>query len=284
MEPDDWAVNAVLAGATVGARAVDSPSGSIVRRPAAVRDTAAGWPEWAHRQVCAAAELVASAPQDVGAARLLYREWFAPLTDAAAWTLRRPMIGAYRAAHAGSRTGHRSGGVDVVDRFDLIGPDGWWRTWGSAWTPPRRRRGCVRLMLSPRSRKLTDLVDVVTTALLPTDIAWSLGCAARPLRLARLGAAVLDVPSVDVLPSGLLDALEPLLHPIAPALALPVRPGIGLVEYPDNGMSFGEHRCHLLALALRHPSGAANPMRSVAAVFTAHGIDPSRPWANAAHS
>jgi hypothetical protein len=90
---------------------------------------------------------------------------------------------------------------------------------------------------------------------------------------------VLDVPSLAALPTGLLDALDPLLHPVAPPLCLPVRGGVGLAEYPDNGMTFGEHRCHLVALALRHPSSDGNPLSSIAAVFRAHGIDPARPHA-----
>jgi hypothetical protein len=135
-------------------------------------------------------------------------------------------------------------------------------------------------MLSPRLERLPDLVRTVTGALLPMPVAWSLGCATRAPRLARLGAAVLDVPSLDALPAGLLDELEPLLHPAAPPLCRPVRPGVGLAEYPDNGMTFGEHRCHLVALALRHPSSATNPLRTIAAGFGAHDIDPARPYGN----
>jgi len=168
----------------------------------------------------------------------------------------------------------------MVDRFDLIGPDGWWRTWGEAWTPPRSRRGSVRLMLSPRREHLAELVATVTGTLLETDIAWSLGCATSPRRISRYGGAVLDLASLDALPAGLLESLTTLLHPVAPPLCLPVAPGVGAAEYPDNGMTFGEHRCHLIALALRHPSSARNPLRSIAAVFAAHGIDPARPYSS----
>jgi hypothetical protein len=42
-------------------------------------------------------------------------------------------------------------------------------------------------------------------------------------------------------------------------------------------MTFGEHRCHLVALALRHPSSAREPLRTIAAAFAAHGIDPAAP-------
>lgn len=280
MAPEDRA-NAALAGGMSG---ITIASASIVRQvPAAavkLGDVAAGpWPEWARPQLMRAVELAEGAPDHLGIARLLYREWFSPLVGETA-PATRPMVGLFRAAHAGSRKRVRVGSVSIVDRFDLLGPDGWWRTWGQAWVPPRSRRGSVRLMLSPRLDRLPDLVAAVTRALLPTDVAWSLGCSTRAPRLARLGAAVLDVPSLDAVPTALLDELEPLLHPMAPPLALPVRPGIGLAEYPDNGMTFGEHRCHLVALALRHPSSGSNPLRTIAAVFGAHDIDPARPYGN----
>jgi hypothetical protein len=281
--PEDRMQSAVLAGGIDGD--AKSTSGSIVRQgPAAVatvgRSAAGPWPGWAGPQLRRAVAIAQDAPDSLGLARLLYREWFSPVVVEAAELRHRPMVGVYRSAHAGSRTRRRSGGVSVVDRSDLLGPDGWWRTWGAAWTPPRSRRGSVRLVLTPRLDALPDLVAAVTAALLPTPVPWSLGCATRGRRLARLGAAVLDVPSLEAVPDGLLDTLAPLLHPVAPPLALPVRDGIGLVEYPENGMTFGEHRCHLVALALRHPSSGADPLRTIAAVFGAHDIDPARPYGN----
>jgi type III HopA1-like effector protein len=277
--PEDRSSSAVLAGGIGGSTAA---SASIVRRePAAASGeaVAGSWPDWARPQLERAVHLAQAAPDDLGIARLLYREWFSPVVDAARPAWIGPMAGVYRAAHAGSGKRLKVDSLSVVDRFDLLGPDGWWRTWGSAWIPPRSRRGSVRLMLTPKVDRLADLVATVTGALLDTDVAWSLGCATRPRRLARYGAAVLDVPSLAALPAGLLADLEPFLHPVAPPLCLPVRPGIGLAEYPDNGMTFGEHRCHLVALALRHPSSDRDPLRGIAAVFNAHDIDPARPHA-----
>jgi len=284
MAPDEWisAAGVVPAGGMNGTSiASASIVGEDLAAAARLGDAAAGpWPQWARPQLAAAVEIAEHAPDHLGIARLLYREWFSPLLTGAGAPITRPMVGVFRAAHAGSGRRLRAGSVSVVDRFDLLGPDGWWRTWGTEWTPPRSRRGSVRLMLSPRAERLPELVRTVTGALLPTAVAWSLGCATRGPRLSRLGAAVLDVPSLDALPAGLLDELEPLLHPAAPPLCLPVRPGIGLAEYPDNGMTFGEHRCHLVALALRHPSSGTNPLRTIAAVFGAHDIDPARPFGN----
>ena len=102
-------------------------------------------------------------------------------------------------------------------------------------------------------------------------------CATNPRRLRRVAPAVLDVRDLDTLPAGLLARLTPLLRAVTPPLCLPVAPGVAVATYPDNGMAFGEHRCHLIATALRHPSSAGDPLRAIAAVFTAHGIDPAAP-------
>jgi hypothetical protein len=280
MAPDSSSGSAVVVGGSDGAQ----PATASIAQPgpaatSTIGGVAAGlWPEWARPQLAEAIAIADAAPHDLGLARLLYRQWFSPPADESDnATELRPLAGVFRAAHAGSRRRVRVGGVQMVNRFDLIGPDGWWRTWGEAWTPPRSRRGSVRLMLTPRRAHLAELVTTVTGTLLGTDIAWSLGCATSKRRIGRYGGAVLDLASLDAVPDGLLESLSPLLHPVAPPLCLPIAPGVGAAEYPDNGMTFGEHRCHLVALALRHPSGARDPLRAIAAVFAAHGIDPARP-------
>jgi hypothetical protein len=268
---------AVLAGGKDGAR---SPDKSIVsQRPAAeevLRGSAAGpWPTWASSQLAAAVAIAESASDRMSVAGLLYREWFNPVAgDVDGLPAHRPLAGLYRAAHAGSATRVRSG---VVGRHDVIRAGGWWRTWGEDWTPPRSRPGSVRLLLTPRPERLADFVATVTGRLLDERGPWSLACAIDPRRIARAGCTVLDLPSLDAVPSGLLDDVTPLLRPIAPPLCLPLADGVGAAEYPNNGMTFGEHRCHLVALALRHPSSARNPLRAVAAVFQAHGLDPAHP-------
>ena len=284
MAPGKRAGGAFVAAPTGGTDGGTTAASIVAQGPVAAResgDAAAGsWPAWARPQLRHAVELAEAAPDHLGIARLLYREWFSPEVPHASAVSAGPLVGTYRAAHAGSRREIRAGELSVVDRADLLGPDGWWRTWGRSWAPPRSRRGSIRLTLTPRADRVSDLVATVTGMLLASELPWSLGCAVRPRRLARLGAAVLDLPGLDAAPAGLLDALVPLLHPVAPPLCQPVRPGIGLTEYPDNGMTFGEHRCHLVALALRHPGSAADPLRTIAAVFAAHDIDPARPYAN----
>ena len=271
---------AVLAGGFDGSC---TPDGSIVsQRPAAARTmwgAAAGpWPAWARPQLVRAVGIAERADDGTSVSKLLYREWFNPIAGSiVGLPTQRPLAGLYRSAHAGSRARTSSGGLSVVARNDVIHPGGWWRTWGADWLPPRDRPGSVRLMMTPQPNRLVEFVSVVTDRLMRESTPWSLTCALDPRRIARSGCAVLDLPDLHAVPVGLADALEPLLRPVAPPLCLPIAAGIGAAAYPDNGMTFGEHRCQLIALALRHPSSTRDPLRAIAAVFTAHGIDPSTP-------
>jgi hypothetical protein len=280
MASEEPRTGAVLAGGQNGAHRLGPPIGA--QGPAATQrlgGAAAGpWPGWAEEQLERAVALAATAGEQTSIAGLLYREWFSPVAgEVTALAADRPLAGLYRNAHAGSSGRRRQNGVSVVLRHDVIRVDGWWRTWGEDWTPPRGRRGAVRLLLTPRPECLAEFVTTATSRLLPERVPWSLGCATDPHRIARYGCAVLDLPSLDAVPDGMLAALEPLLRPVTSPLCLPVAPGIGAAEYPDNRMTFGEHRCHLVALALRHPSSAKHPLRSIAAVFAAHGVDPAEP-------
>jgi hypothetical protein len=42
-------------------------------------------------------------------------------------------------------------------------------------------------------------------------------------------------------------------------------------------MTFGEHRCHLISLALGLPRAPQEPLSAIAEVFATHGVDPSAP-------
>lgn len=237
------------------------------------------WPDWAETQLLAAVKIVRRAEsrgerQHLAAA--LYRDWFCPSVGRAGEVLRagRPLAGLYRNAHTGS--GLRRD--DTVRRHDVIGRDGWWRTWGDAWTPPRSRPGSVRLLMTPRPDQLAAVVRTITGALLDSDQPWLLACATDPRRLRRTGSVVLDLAAADDLPDSTFDELVPSLRPLAPPLCLPVAPGIALAEFPDNQMTFGEHRCHLIAVALRRPEADAAPLAAIAEVFSRHGIAPAEPY------
>jgi HopA1 effector protein family len=255
----------------------------VSQRPAAgavPRGPAAGpWPDWAIPQLGAAVRLADTAPEGVSVASLLYRNWFnRELADPGELPAAVPLAGLYRAAHAGSRTRLRRGSLSVVARHDVLRSGGWWRTWGEQGTPPRGRHRSVRLLLTPRADCLPEFVATVTGTLLDGDVPWSFACSTDPWRIARSGCAVLDLPGLDAVPGALLADLAPFLHPVTPPLCLPLAAGVGAAEYPDNGMTFGEHRCHLVALALRHRRRSRDPLSVIATVFTAYGIEPGRPY------
>jgi hypothetical protein len=229
-----------------------------------------------------AAVALATAPADrTNVAALLYRDWFNPVAgDTRGLPARTPLAGLYRAAHAGSARRVPGGSLSVVDRQDLLRPGGWWRTWGEQGTPPRGRRGSVRLLLTPRPDCLAEFVTTVTERMLAGRTPWSLACSTDPRRIARTGCAVLDLPGLDDMPIELLAELRPLIRPAAPPLCLPLAAGVVAAEYPDNGMTFGEHRCRLVALALRHRRRARDPLPTIARVFSTYGIDPATPHRN----
>lgn len=271
---------AVLTGGQDDTRLPDESV--ISQRPAAgalLRGPAAGpWPDWAVPQLTAAVSLAATATERTSVAALLYRNWFNPVAgDTRGLPARTPLAGVYRDAHAGSAVKVQRGGVSVVGRQDVLRANGWWRTWGEQWTPPCGRRGSVRLVLTPRPDRLAEFVTTVTDRLLSGRTPWSLACSTDPRRIARTGSAVLDLPDLDDVPSGLLADLQPLLRPTTPPLCLPVAVGVGAAEYPDNGMTFGEHRCRLVALGLRHRTRARDPLSTIARVFSSYGIDPAAP-------
>jgi hypothetical protein len=258
---------------------IRTATGSWVESTAPHLDVA--WPAWALPQLTAGIAVADRTPAGGSVAARLYRDWFNPplpeLDALPPFRYAMPLAGVYRAAHAGTGRRLSRDGVAVLDRHDVVGRDGWWRTWGSAWTPPRERRRGVRLVLSPRPDRLGVVVRTVTAALLDTDLPWSLACATSPRRVCRTGAVVLDVPCETALPAGLVPALSPALLPQRPPLCLPVGRGAALAGHPSNGMTFGEHRCHLIALALRRGAGARR-LSAIAEVFDAHGIDPAAPY------
>ena len=262
------------------------PAESVVsQRPAAgasPRGPAAGpWPDWVVPQLTAAVALATTAADRTSVATLLYRNWFNPVAgDTRGLPAGTPLAGLYRAAHAGSASRVQRGTLSVVARQDVLRTNGWWRTWGEHGLPPRGRRGSVRLMLTPRPDCMSEFVETITDRMLAGRTPWSLACATEPWRIARTGCAVLDLPGVEDVPSDLLADLQPLLRLAAPPLCLPLAPGVGVAEYPDNGMTFGEHRCHLVALGLRHRRRSRDPLSTIASVFNAYGIDPTEPHRN----
>lgn len=235
------------------------------------------WPAWARPQLEAAVAIAETIDRRDLAAELR-RRWYAP-DVADAEPVRGPLSGLYRRAHAGSAAPITADGVSILDCNDVIGRDGWWRTWGAAWTPTRSRATSVRILLSPRPDALAEFIGTLTAELLGAPIPWLLACTTDARRLRQAASAMLYVPDAALLAPELTERLRPLLRPASPPLCLPLAPGIAVSENPGNGMSFGAHRCHLVALGLR--KRRRDPLRSIADAFAANGIDPAAPHRSA---
>jgi hypothetical protein len=273
--PRSWIAVPESSQGSVGEQDLEQP----VRRPDTSTDP---WPGWAHTQLRSAVSVArrVDTRQRPVMATELYRRWFNPIV-APPVELGRPWLplaGLYRSAHAGRASRVAADGMSVLDRHDVVGRDGWWRTWGDAWLPTRSRSTAVRIMLSPRPDALAAFVTTITAALIHESVPWLLACPTVTERLRRPASAVLYLPHIEALPQPLLPALRPHLRNVTPPLCLPLAPGAALAEYPDNGMSFGEHRCHLLALALRMNRARRAPLNAIADVFASHGIDPGQPY------
>lgn len=80
--------------------------------------------------------------------------------------------------------------------------------------------------------------------------------------------------------------VSPHLSPAVPALTKPLAPGVGLAEDPGHGLSFGEHRCRLLAEGLlRAQEAGRRSLHDRSAVvhesFAHEGIDVEKaPYVN----
>ncbi|MDT4908329.1 MAG: hypothetical protein QOI69_1570, partial [Pseudonocardiales bacterium] len=187
-----------------GSAAAPESGGPLGPAPGAAADP---WPAWARGQLLDAVALSKGVPGHGRAlATELYRGWYSPSVSQVvefgrSW---RPLVGTYRAAHAGSGTRILADGIALVDRHDAVGRDGWWRTWGDSWAPIDSRRHCVRVLLSPRPNALAEFVGSVTAAMLDASEPWLLACTTDVRRLSRSGSAVLYVPDADVLPTTLL--------------------------------------------------------------------------------
>jgi len=239
------------------------------------------WPVWASQQLLGAVDIATSfrrAPQATTLAGELYHEWYTPpVVETPTELLRRPLAGLYRQAHAGSTRRFDDADIPTIDRRDAIGRDRWWRTWGPQWSPARGRSSGLRLLFSPQMTALTDFVRTATQTLIDADEPWLLACPTLPSRLRHSGSVVLYLADDPALRSTLIAGLAPYLRDDTPPLCLPLGEGVALAEHPGNGMTFGEHRCHLVALAIERATENTDPLRAIAEMFAAHGISPAEP-------
>lgn len=201
-----------------------------------------------------------------GLTRMLHQRWWLGLGQPA------PVVHAQRTA----------------DRRAL-GPCPPWRTWGERWDHAAYAGDdLVRLYLACAPGTALQTVAAVSDRAQRWDEPWLLTSRALGQQVPRPDATTLLVPvtSLDALRAeleGLIDDLRPFLASRAPLLTLHVTRGVGLAQNPPRGVSFGEHRCRLVATTARAHRDAPLPevQRQVQAAFWQEGVDPRRPYRRA---
>ena len=173
----------------------------------------------------------------------------------------------------------RHDGVDVLERNDRIGADGWWRTWNTAVAAaPRRRAGAAVAAGRHRRRELVGRADLAAGRRFPT--CWPARPSRRSAVAQRRGRAHLS--RLSTLDARTGRGAAPAAAPDTPPLCLPLAPG-------DRGRAVPRQRDDLRRAPLPPASRWPLPMRgrrrrgalaldAIAEVFAAHGVDPSAPY------
>jgi hypothetical protein len=173
----------------------------------------------------------------------------------------------------------------TVDRRAL-GPCPPWRTWGERWDHSAHAgEELVRLYLACAPGTALQTVAAVTDRAQRWSEPWLLTSRALGQQVPRPDATTLVVPvvSLDALREELgrlISEVQPFLASRAPLLTLHVTRGVGIAQNPPLGASFGEHRCRLVASAVRAHREAplAEVKHQVQAAFWKAGVDPRRPY------
>jgi HopA1 effector protein family len=161
---------------------------------------------------------------------------------------------------------------------------GWWYTHHASWRLDAPEGELVRVYWSIGPADVPLLVHRLSSVLLDLDTPWMLKCALAPAAYSRADAAVLFVSRValdslaDILDGAAAD-LSGALRDTAPPLTLRAGHGVAVADDPGTEMSFGEHRCRLIAEGLLAARDADALLDAVAERFRSAGIPPDRPYA-----
>jgi len=166
-----------------------------------------------------------------------------------------------------------------------------WQTWSPLWGPGMDELGSdlVRLHLSVDPATALHAIATVTRRAATWQDPWRLD-SVLPGSTPAGGAPVpestvlyLPMPALFGLRRQirtLVEELHPFLAPDVSALTLRIGRGASLAQNPDNGSSFGQHRCGLVAGAVLrtmrcHPREQVERTREA---FARAGVDPERPY------
>ena len=141
----------------------------------------------------------------------------------------------------------------------------------------------VRYYLAPQPARLGDVVQALSNALDQACLPYLLKYPSEPAAWLRQDAVVLYVAArhgrhVHRLLGHQADWLRTRLRSTSPLWTLPLLPGLGFAQDPDDGRSFGESRCRALALGLLDAAcHGADLRQAVQAQFDLCGIDWDHP-------
>ena len=160
---------------------------------------------------------------------------------------------------------------------------GFWHLWSPEWrnaAPTHLVRVYFQVAVGNEAAFVTRL-----GGLAPFTAKWNMKILAGAHQPGRVDAAVVYVDRDEGIRTPwlgpLIDAVTPLLNDGAPAFTSRLAPGVAWAEDPGGGVSFGEHRCRILAnAAVERPDAlrTARVWRQAAALaFAREGLDLSKP-------
>ena len=165
----------------------------------------------------------------------------------------------------------------VLSRSGAAVAEGWWRTWGGGWDPHTVAPRLSRLYLAPQLALLPDLVTALSGVLASVSTPWMFKSGIDGYSINRADAVVVYLDDAEVdLRSELTRRAEGFVRWVpGPPFTEWIAPGISWSEDPQNGRSFGEERCRLVAEALIAATDC--PLATVENTFVRAGLDPAHP-------
>jgi hypothetical protein len=166
---------------------------------------------------------------------------------------------------------------------------------GDNWPGERSDQGVItRLYWHLTSKIAPEFVEIVSDTFNRRAIPFSAKVIARPTDYQRADAGVLYLAKADFdrarIPIEIVyKKVESGLRDSVPLFTKRIARGLAAAEDPGGGLSFGQHRCNIVATALMdvhrkgHPDTGANT-RAIDAFFRREGLDPDFPFLSSVDS
>lgn len=153
---------------------------------------------------------------------------------------------------------------------------------------PADDSSAIRLYWALTARSAVRYIELATKLLNDRQIVFRTKVVAHSALYQNADAGVMYLTAHQLVRAGaalheLYEALAGELRPTTPMFTRPLAPGLGFAEDPQDGLSFGQSRCRLVAQGLwaAHLAGANTALdrqHAIAACFERAGIDPARPY------